>query len=711
MRALPRSASISREEPSKLFDGDDLVLLVQKIILNDSHNFKRLLRENSSFTSKLTNDESCFSFPPSTNIDKYMTKDLPTTDITLSHIISFYDSLECLMVLYSLTDDINKKSKAGYSPIHYAIVGESFECIQFLISAGANTKENVNGKSCLYFAVSTGNIDLVNFLIGQGMTLDNHDISSNYSPITQAILLKKYDILELLLTKGFNVRRGNISSPLIQSIALGFNQAIVPLIKAGIDPNKTNKQGEPPILLALKQGNEKAFDKLLKYGAKLDVFGLNQAKAIHYVTLSGNTELIKKVISYNIDVNALDENRNPATFYALRLPDEKIKPVLELLFSEGIDINWRNAEDYTLLTQVLCNSSANSGDIIQFLLDKGADVFTTLPRKDQDSKSKTIISAVNDRIIEVSNEIRAYIQKIANEKNEEDKKKRKEKKLGFDFKKYIEENASKIKIDINKQKQTLERENEKLEKENQKRIQQQMLSQQAAINQMKAKTQRRQQQTQQQQQQQQQTQQQQAQQQQTQQQQTQQQQQQQQPQQQIHPTVQRKQVRSSTKTPQNMPIPQNPEIPKNKDRAHIQQMAIQQQMIAQQKLALMQQLPPDKLALIRQLSPQKQMEALKKSKPKSSRQQIGAPQMQQSNQTIASNIKEQQLLLQMQLQSQINELVRIIPTITDPVKQAQLSQQYQQLGTLLKTNNFAAIHALVNQMISQVNQYLSHQRK
>ena len=448
--------------------------------IENNNNSRLIYLENiipeseDSFKATLDLNAQIYSIPK--ELDKYFSRDLPTTKLTAWHIMAFFDSLEFIVDLAPQKEEVNIKSFDGYSPLHYGIIGESFESIQYLVSAGADVEEIVNEKTCLYMAVSTSNIELVNFFLDNGLSLRPQDIKSSNSTFTLATLLKNIDILSLLLTKGLNFKKYQNISPLTQAVAIGFNQAIKPLIMAGSNPN-TEQNEEYPILIALKRGNEEAVDILLENGAKINVFGAKKAGPVHYATLSGDVKLVEKVLSYGGDIMELDLNQKPSTFYALTLPPLKQKEMLSFLFQKGIDINWRDSEGSTLLSEILLSHDSNMEEMVNFLLDEHADADVTLPHPTGgQTKRKTISAAINDGLISLPLSLKTRIFNNIAQKEKEESLKRKQKNPSHSGnERQIDFSHFKFKFDVQKQKKEYEEQQEK-----EKLRQEQLKQQQAA---------------------------------------------------------------------------------------------------------------------------------------------------------------------------------------------------------------------------------------
>ena len=404
--------------PSKLKES-----IFDAIAENDGIKFARLLKENEQFTHNLINEEALFSIKDYLD-DKSILQGLPYDYLTLAHIIAFFDSLECLIALYKITDDLLKKSIDEFSPLHYAVVGSSIECASFLIKfVNADVNEEVQGRTPLYFAICSNNIDMVKLLFNFNAKLPNSTANKKYSPIYQALRNQNMEILMLLLEKlsdGNHTENSIFSSyipPLLQAVSLDLDDAILPLLQHGCDPNAASSSGERPLLLAIRKGKQEIVNNLLHYGANISLRGIRGAAAIHYAVESGSLKMINIMIGRGAILTTTDERKQIPTFYALHLQDvNNAIQILSFLFERGLDINAFDKNNDTILSLALQEPRFLNTKFIQYLLDNDANPLSHIKFPVHDSKPISILSAVLDDIISAPNEIKILLKEYANKR-------------------------------------------------------------------------------------------------------------------------------------------------------------------------------------------------------------------------------------------------------------------------------------------------------
>ncbi|EAY21691.1 hypothetical protein TVAG_237170 [Trichomonas vaginalis G3] len=375
--------------------------LFNTIVQNNSIKLKRYIKDYIPSGDGLMNQEAIYSLNNfETNLAPF--QGLPTKHLTLSHIISYYDSLECLLELYRFTDDLNVKSADGISPFIYAILGQSIECAQFLFSMGVNVNETAFGKTPLYLATKTGNYMLVKYILDLGAMDPESDAKNKFNPIVVAIKQEKIDILKLLLSYGYSLEYSVVQSPIFQAIRLGLDNGVELLLKFGCNVNFRKETGEFPLMFAIQLDKPEIVKLLLKWGADAKLVGPNQASLMHICAETGNIGLMNLLLKKGVVCDTVDIQGKFPTFYALSAqPLEKATKAIDFLVNHGIDINSTDNQGRTVLSEAISNPSLCKPEFISFLIDKGADPTMRAPG----TTGKTILSEATDDLNFKSSEV------------------------------------------------------------------------------------------------------------------------------------------------------------------------------------------------------------------------------------------------------------------------------------------------------------------
>lgn len=172
-------------------------------------------------------------------------------------------------------EDVNKANHEGFTPLHLAAQFGEPKNLSLLINAGADVlARNQLGQSVLYQAVSGGPAENIRILLRNGANVNVGD-HFQVSPLHRAVSLgesgaSKGQNVVLLLAAGADIdaRTDKGDSPVHWAATSYYlDWALLPILKAGGNPNGVNNQGKSPLHTASSMGDEAAVLMLLAYGA------------------------------------------------------------------------------------------------------------------------------------------------------------------------------------------------------------------------------------------------------------------------------------------------------------------------------------------------------------------------------------------------------------------------------------------------------------
>jgi ankyrin repeat protein len=340
------------------------------------------------------------------------------------HMAACRGDLNRVKMLVESGIDVNTKDEFGCTPLHWAVLAESPEVADFLISNGAelNAKDSQNltplmaargasvlelliskgvdihgqdalqGRTKLHMACSEGDKDAVELLIRSGADVNLRD-NRGATPLWIAAQHGRKEIVELLLNKGADINaldERRRSTPLLIAARSGHADVVKYLITKGADIHAADNQGMTPLAMARQQGHTEIVELLRQHGAK---------ETLHGAVASGDIDEVKKLLSRGEDADAknealllaLNSNRmdiaeqlvdNGANVNAIS--GQTGKPLLlslgrkesmEFLLSKGADIEARNGNGLTLLyLQASYSNRPDYLDVIKMALDRGANI-------------------------------------------------------------------------------------------------------------------------------------------------------------------------------------------------------------------------------------------------------------------------------------------------------------------------------------------------
>jgi ankyrin repeat protein len=232
------------------------------------------------------------------------------------------------------------------TPLMFAAREDGLESARLLVAAGADVNAvGGDGKDALGLAIFNGNYELASFLIDSHSNV-NHADAQRFTPLFWAV-----------------DRRNMETAPNFPwTVTVDPLPLIKKLLDAGADPN------------ALVDNTPRA---RMREGSPRIVF----ATALMRASFSGDIELVKLLLAHRADPHVMSKDRETTLmaacgtgfingYHRMRPPAERLE-VVKLLIDLGEDVN---AADSYGITPLMV--AANLGDVavVQYLIDKGADV-------------------------------------------------------------------------------------------------------------------------------------------------------------------------------------------------------------------------------------------------------------------------------------------------------------------------------------------------
>ena len=279
--------------------------------------------------------------------------------------------------------DPNARNEFGSTPLHFTW-GEDTdpEITRALIEGGADVNAvNDDGETPLHEAAwGSDNPIIVELLLDGGADTEIKDNRGN-TPLHRAAAHGEIEIIELLLDRGADINASNDSgeTPLYQALTTrqtfiedGLGVARL-LLERGADPGGRTlwRFATPGIIVDGEQdmGDPEIVALLLEYGA--DPTGTNSGGVTLLHTVA-SLEIARLLVDAGADVNAAD---NPADWTPLHaVVGSGDRELIELYLDSGADIEAQDSNGQTPLKTAILAQNLNL-DVIEFLLDRGADPF------------------------------------------------------------------------------------------------------------------------------------------------------------------------------------------------------------------------------------------------------------------------------------------------------------------------------------------------
>jgi ankyrin repeat protein len=321
---------------------------------------------------------------------------------------------------------IGAKNKQGLSLLHVACEAGWVDIVETIVSRGANINEKDElDRIPLHFAAGRGHRLIVKFLMSRGADVTVRDKKNSDTPaqyakyegfhdladelgkhadydatpngLIEAIKNNQFDTVQAILNLNPDLlkARNDVGDSTIHAAALSGSVRITQmLLSLGVDVNEKNKTGDRPLHFVT---TKEVADLLIKAGADVTATDNYKNTPLHRVE---NREIAALFLAKGADLNAKNEYRNTPLQVAewakkndvveLFLTYMNVQAFPEDLFDavNDSDLPWMqqlleinsnliNEKDFlgqTALHRAVTKLNLSDKEIIQFLLDNGADV-------------------------------------------------------------------------------------------------------------------------------------------------------------------------------------------------------------------------------------------------------------------------------------------------------------------------------------------------
>ncbi|GIY82396.1 ankyrin-3 [Caerostris darwini] len=243
----------------------------------------------------------------------------------------------------------------SYTPLHVAVKFNHRSIAQFLLSRGANPKEepiqkNKEGRTPLYSAVIAKNIEMVETLLNAeagAFIIDNN--KSRFAAIKMLIKAKEND---------FTINRGSL---LHLSAAVGSLEMTKYFVDNEADIHAKDRTGFKPVHVAIINGFKNIVEFYLDHGIHVSDLRCDHLTLLHLAAQTGKSNVFELLIERSADVNAVSIDGSTPIHVAA---ENGFKDIVGILLHNGA---YYNALDGSKLTPLQLSKENSINTLLRIL--------------------------------------------------------------------------------------------------------------------------------------------------------------------------------------------------------------------------------------------------------------------------------------------------------------------------------------------------------
>ena len=229
-------------------------------------------------------------------------------------------------------DAIKQANRCGKQAIHFAAENGHINVVEFLLSQGVKVNEkDYDNATPLIYASKSGNVELVKFLIENKANV-NTKTDDGMTALCYAARNGSLSVAKVLVENGAHFINKNDASPLVEACGSGHLDLVKLFVENGAKVNVVSRDGYSPLKAAIKRKRFNIFKYLLSKGAKTDI-QIDKSNILEYACISNSIDIANYIVTnrifsvYDVEPYAIDYCFNFAC-----------TDVLVLLINNGIDV-------------------------------------------------------------------------------------------------------------------------------------------------------------------------------------------------------------------------------------------------------------------------------------------------------------------------------------------------------------------------------------
>ncbi|XP_048239578.1 uncharacterized protein LOC124112111 isoform X2 [Haliotis rufescens] len=314
---------------------------------------------------------------------------LPVSDVnaqdsdgdTALHCSLLSDKPHCHEVIQALVEkgaDVGIKNKKDQTPLHCAARRQCMECVKLFLPVSDVNAQDSDGNTalhCILLSYISHSHEVIQALVEKGADVGIKN-KKDKTPLHCAARRQCIECVKLLLPVSDVNAQDSDGNTALHCILLSYishsHEVIQALVEKGADVRIKNKEGKTPLHCAARQQCLECV-KLLLPVSDVNAQDSDGDTALHCSVLSDKPhshEVIQTLVEKGADVGIKNKkDQTPLHCAARRQCMECVK-----LFLPVSDVNAQDSDGNTALHCSLLSDEGHSHEVIQALVEKGADV-------------------------------------------------------------------------------------------------------------------------------------------------------------------------------------------------------------------------------------------------------------------------------------------------------------------------------------------------
>ncbi|XP_070548474.1 B-cell lymphoma 3 protein-like isoform X2 [Ptychodera flava] len=186
------------------------------------------------------------------------------------HLAVITNQWQMVRLLVMVGADGNLTDRNGQTSVHLACQRSNMECLHSVTTCSRHPVDldakNYEGLTPLHLAVSTGNADVIRFLLSKGADIDCPDGKSGRTALFYAVENEQKDVIEILLDHNADVNAQSYSGNTALHVASGrgFISIVRSLLRHGADMSMKNYHCDTAVTVAKDTSVSKVLYKVYR---------------------------------------------------------------------------------------------------------------------------------------------------------------------------------------------------------------------------------------------------------------------------------------------------------------------------------------------------------------------------------------------------------------------------------------------------------------